>query len=75
MTDTDRGKKLDALFASAAKSGDMKAAIKSSGMTLSSTERKSLESLTATDLHNLQSLRTKLAPLGRAVADNNGGVF
>lgn len=72
---TDHGAELDKILAAAIRSGDMGSAIAKHGTSLSRAEVGVLTSLSKSELTQLKNLRSKLAPLGRAVADNNGGVF
>jgi hypothetical protein len=74
-TRAGRAVQLDKVITEAAKSGNLEAAIKKHGRGLSVADVNVLKTLTASDLRQIGNLRTKLGPLGKALADNNGGIF
>ena len=74
-TRSGRAVMLDKVITEAAKSGNLDDAIKKYGKDLSVADVNVLKTLTRSDLRQIDNLRTKLGPLGRAAADNNGGVF
>lgn len=72
---TDHGALLDKIIGAAIRTGDMNSAIAKHGSDLSRAEVAVLTGLSKTELTQLKNLRNKLAPLGRAAADVNGGIF
>lgn len=74
-TAASRAAQVDKLILEAAKTGNIESAITKHGKSLSVAEANVLRSLTSQDLREITRLRDKLGPLGKAVADNNGGIF
>lgn len=70
-----RATTVEKVLTAAAQSGDLQAAIQQHGKGLSKADAAVLGRLTATELKAIGGLREKLAPLGAAAGDNNGGVF
>ncbi len=66
---------VDKVITEAVKTGNIQAAIRKHGKTLSLADVKVLQSLSASDLKQISNLRNKLGPLGRAADDNNGASF
>lgn len=66
---------VEKILTTAAKSGNIEAAIKKHGKSLSVADANVLRSLSSADLKSISKLRPKLGPLGTAVDDNNGFIF
>lgn len=70
-----RAATVEKVLTAAAASGDLQTAIRQHGKGLSKADAAVLGKLTAAELKAIGGLREKLAPLGAAAGDNNGGVF